>query len=124
MAIKVEDLMAPGVLAVNRDATVAEVRSLMKAHDVHALPVVDENGHPEGIVTASDLLGDTVPGMAVSRIMTGRLHIVRRGTDVREAARIMREHEIHQVIVVEDDQLVGMLTSFDLLQLVEEPPLH
>lgn len=119
MGAKVQDLMASGVLVVKRDDTVGEVKNLMKAHDVHALPVVDENDHPVGIVTAGDLLADSVPSMTVSRIMTPMLHSVRRQTGARQAAHLMREHGIHHLVVVEEDRVVGILSSLDLLRLIE-----
>ena len=39
--------------------------------------------------------------------------------DVSQAARTMRNHKIHHLIVTHEKKLVGVLSSFDLLQLVE-----
>jgi CBS domain-containing protein len=36
------------------------------------------------------------------------------------AARIMRNHRLHHVLVVQDHKVVGMLSTFDLLRLVED----
>ncbi len=51
--------------------------------------------------------------------MTEKVYTVPRYDDVSIAARVMRNHGIHRVVVTHDQAVVGVLSAFDLLKLVE-----
>ena len=50
---------------------------------------------------------------------TGKVYTVPKYDDVSVAARVMRNHKIHRVIVTHEQEVVGVLSAFDLLELVE-----
>jgi CBS domain-containing protein len=54
--------------------------------------------------------------------MTRELVTVRPDAPVAEVARVMREQRVHRVLVIDDLQLVGVLTTFDLLRAFFEIP--
>ena len=51
--------------------------------------------------------------------MTEKVYTVPKYDDVSTAARVMRNHHIHRVVVTHEQAVVGVLSSFDLLKLVE-----
>ena len=51
--------------------------------------------------------------------MTEKIYAVPQYDDVSIAARVMRNHKIHHVVVTHEQKVVGMLSAFDLLKLVE-----
>jgi CBS domain-containing protein len=51
--------------------------------------------------------------------MTEKVYTVPKYDDVSVAARIMRNHQIHRVVVTHEQKVVGVISAFDLLQLVE-----
>ncbi|MCI0686934.1 MAG: CBS domain-containing protein [Sporichthyaceae bacterium] len=51
----VGDICSPEVVTVTPDQEVAEVLELMRSHAIRRVPVVDETGHPVGMVTIGDL---------------------------------------------------------------------
>jgi CBS domain-containing protein len=112
--------MRAQVVTVQPHQTVEHVRALLERHHIHAVPVVDTDGRPVGIVSASDLLGDVKSAAPVRQVMTEKLYTVPAYDDVHVAARVMRNHQIHRVVVTEEQKIVGILSAFDLLQLVEE----
>lgn len=120
MNVKVKDLMREQVVTAQPHHTVAHVRALLERNHIHAVPVVDGDGRPVGIVSTSDLLGDAKDGAPVRTIMTDRVLTVPAYDDVSTAARVMRNHEIHRVIVTDEQRVIGVLSAFDLLQLVED----
>jgi CBS domain-containing protein len=120
MNAKVHDLMVPSVLTAPPDQTVDRVREIMAAKRISSLPVVNAEGEPIGIVTATDLIDDPPGGAPVAEIMSRKVYVVPQYADVSEAARIMRNHRIHHVVVTHERKIVGILSSFDLLQLVED----
>ena len=120
MNVKIADVMAKRVITAQPHHSVEHVRKLMQRNRIHAVPLVDPDGAALGIVTTADLAGDLKAGASVSRIMSGRVRAVPAYNDVSVAARIMRKHKIHHVVVTHEKQVVGMISSFDLLQLVED----
>jgi CBS domain-containing protein len=120
MGIKVDDLMTERVVTAEPHHTVDHVRGLLDRNQVSAVPIVDTEGQPVGIVSARDLRADLSGGSPVKKIMTEKVYTVPRYDDVHIAARVMRNHKIHRVVVTEEHRVVGVLSAFDLLQLVED----
>ena len=116
---KVDDVMTPNVMTMTPHVTTGHVRSVMADKGVGCFPVVNPEGEPVGIVTSADLLGDHADGRPISQFMADKLYTIPRYEDVSIAARIMRNHHIHHVVVVEEKKVVGIVSSFDLLKLVE-----
>lgn len=56
VAIRVHEIMTSPVITVSRDSTLKECSQLMKKHNIHHLPVADENGELVGMISASDFL--------------------------------------------------------------------
>jgi CBS domain-containing protein len=120
MNVKVQDLMRKKVLTARPHQTVEHVRAILGRNKVSALPVVDSEGRPVGIVSTTDLVGHRNGRTPISRIMTEKVYTVPRYEDVSIAARIMRNHGIHRVVVTDEQEVVGILSAFDLLRLVAD----
>lgn len=116
---KVDDVMTPSVMTMTPHVTTGHVREVMNDKKVGCFPVVGPEGEPVGIVTAADLLGGHAEGQPISQYMAEKLYTVPRYEDVAIAARIMRNHHIHHLVVVENKKVAGIVSSFDLLKLVE-----
>jgi len=119
-SVKIEDLMARPVLTVTRHQTVAHARELMAKHGFHAVPVVDGDGEPVGIVTSTDLLGDADEATKLGIVMTRDVVRVSQFAAPQVAAQLMRKHRIHHLIVTNEQRVAGILSSFDLLALLED----
>jgi CBS domain-containing protein len=118
--VKIADLMARRVVTAEPHHTVEHVRRLMTRNRIHAIPVVGTDGSPSGIVTTADLVGVKSANRPVSHVMTREVRTVPAYNDVNVAARIMRKNRIHHVVVTHEKKVVGLISSFDLLKLVEE----
>lgn len=120
MSAKVRDLMAEQVVVTESHQTVSHVRKVLERNQIHAVPVVDGDDQPVGLVSLTDLndagLKDGTP---ISRVMTEKVYTVPAYEDVSVAARVMRNHRIHRLVVTDEGRVVGMLSAFDLLELVE-----
>ena len=120
MSVKVADLMAEQVVVTEPHQSVEHVRRVLERNQISALPVVDSEQRPVGIVSLTDLNASALKGgTPVSRIMTEKVYTVPLYEDVAIAARVMRNHQIHRVVVTHEGQVSGMLSAFDLLELVE-----
>ena len=120
MNVKVHDLMTASVITIDRSTSVDGARRLLEDHSIGAVPVVNQIGEPVGIVSSTDLIRDLDPGAPVEQVMTDGVYSVPQYDDVSTAARVMRNHRIHRVVVTHEKKVVGVLTAFDLLKLVEE----
>lgn len=63
---------------------------------------------------------DVLEEHTVDEVMTHTLYSLAPDTDVREAARYMIEHGIHRLVVVEDSELMGIVTTTDVVRAVAE----
>ena len=119
MNTKIDDLMSKRVIQAQPHHSVGHVQDLMTKNKLSAVPVVDSDGVPVGIVSAIDLMSakDSSP---VNRVMTEEVVTIPQYNDVSQAARTMRRRKIHHLVVTHEKKVVGMISSFDLLRLVEK----
>jgi len=119
MNVKVNELMSASVVTVEPHATIGHVRDVIERNRISAVPVVDTEGVPVGIVSSTDLAAELNPASPVRGVMTEKVYTIPQYDDVSTAARIMRNHKIHRVVVTHEQKVVGILSSFDLMKLVE-----
>lgn len=119
MNIRIADIMTKRVVVAQPHHTIGHVRQLMERNRIGALPVVGPDNEALGIVTSSDLLRRHKDESPCSRIMSDGVRAVPAYNEVSVAARIMRKHRIHHVVVTKEKKVVGMISSFDLLKLVD-----
>lgn len=119
MNVKVHDLMTEAVVTTEPHVSIDRVRRILQRNKIGAVPVVDSGGRPVGIVSATDLVPSLQANSPVKMIMTEKVYVVPQYDDVSVAARMMRKHKIHRLVVTHEQRVVGMITAFDLLELVE-----
>ena len=119
MNVKVADLMVKNVVTTQPHKTVGHVKEMMNHNKISAVPVVNSENIPVGIITASDFhktIKDTSP---VSSLLQEKVFQVPQYNNIDVAAKIMLKHNIHHVLVTHEKELVGIISSFDLLKLIE-----
>jgi CBS domain-containing protein len=117
----VQEAMTSNPAAITPDTTAQEAARLMKTEDVGALPIVDD-GRLTAVITDRDLAirllaegrgADT----AVRDVASQDLVTIDPQQNLDEAARLMAEHQVRRLPVVEEDgRLVGMLAQADVAQ--------
>src|SRR2546423_2135752 len=119
--MKIREVMTPQVEAVSRDATVADAAAAMARLDIGALPVARNDGQLEGMITDRDLaLRVVAEGRDPRTTRVGEIRregtVVTVGADdsVEEALRLMKEHAVRRLPVVDDHQIVGMVSQADI----------
>ncbi len=117
----VRDLMTPAPFTASRTGDVGSIRDAMLDSGVHCLPVTDPAGHPVGIVSSWDLVEEYAPQEAIENAMTSKVISVGVDDAITEAATLMRTNYVHHLVVVdEENAVVGILSSLDLLgELIE-----
>ncbi len=119
MNVTIAEIMHAPVLTVSEVDTFDVAVGLMRSHHVSALPVVGPDG-PVGMITATDFLEPREGSTLVGSFMSSPPLTVPSTEGPHVAARIMRNHKVHHVMVVDHHTVVGMVSAYDLLQLVED----
>ncbi len=110
-------------ITVAPDTSIQDVLKLTHAHNISGVPVVD-NEALVGIVTRRDLRFETRLDNPVSSIMTPKVRLVtvKEGAQPNEVLKLLHEHRIEKVLVVNDAfQLRGLITVKDIQKAEEFP---
>jgi CBS domain-containing protein len=146
--MKAADLMSTHVVAVPPDMPVAAVAEILAARGISAVPVIDQESRPVGIVTEGDLIRrladqprgpfgwfldifrDKTPmaarfakahGKTARDVMTTALVSVGVDASAEQVARLMEQHQVRRVLVLRDGRLVGLVSRADLLRAILRP---
>jgi CBS domain-containing protein len=112
------DLMTPAAVSVQRGTTFKEIARLLDEFGITAVPVVDENGCPMGVVSEADLLRRHDTGNTAADLMSHPAITADPGWSAVRAARVMEKHKIKRLPVIDGEgRLIGVLSRSDLLQL-------
>ena len=120
---KFESGVVKDPLTVTPEISVAELLELTKAHKISGMPVV-EGKNLVGIVTSRDVRFVTDLQQPIKNVMTPKekLVTVKEGASKEEVINKLHEHRIEKVLVVNNDfQLRGMITSIDIQKAKEKP---
>jgi CBS domain-containing membrane protein len=133
--IRVRDLMTTALYTLHPEQSLPLADSIMERCGIRHIPVVDAGNALVGLVTHRDLLSAKISSLApisdedrsslqlpvpVSRIMRTSVWTITPDTLAVTAARLMRDHRIGCLPVVEGRDLVGIVTEADLLALVTD----
>ncbi len=123
-----ESGMVVNPVTIHPEATLAEALDLMKAHNISGIPVVERKpnggaGKLAGILTHRDVRFATDPAIRVSELMTkDKLITVREGVGEEEAKKLLHQHRIEKLLVVDKDyRCVGLVTVKDIEKAVANP---
>jgi CBS domain-containing protein len=123
-------IMSTKLLTVGPDDSLASVRQIMMKNKIHHVPVVD-GSKLVGLVTTYDLFKlsyhpDEMGDIKVSQVMTKRLATLEPNEKIGTAAELFLEHLFHAVPIVQNGELVGIVTSFDVMkyEFKKEYPNH
>lgn len=141
--MQAKDIMTTNVATVAPDSSVESISQLMLTRNISGVPVVDDSGMVQGIVTEGDLLlrqqsggkGGTswwlrllmdnrtnasdyikAHGTRADEVMTRDVITVREDTSVGDIARVLAEKRIKRVPVLRDGKLVGIVSRTNLLR--------
>ena len=124
---KFESGMVVNPVTIGPDATLAEALELMSLNRISGIPVVEnKNGKRQGtlvgILTNRDVRFASNPEQKVSELMTHEnLVTVRESVTQDEARRLLHQHRIEKLLVVDDERrCIGLITVKD----IEKSQLH
>ena len=139
------DIMTPGVISADPDATVLEAARYMLQHHISGLPIIDKTGNLVGIVSEGDFLRrretstdrkrsrwldflmgpgkmaaeyTRTHGRKVSEVMTTEVHTVTEDTPIEKIVELMERRRIKRVPVLQGNKVIGIVTRANLMHAV------
>ncbi len=148
--MKIKEIMTKDVITVRTDTKVRQVAALLGENNIGAVPVFDKSGALAGIITESDLfikekgipfsvvkiphifnqwveprkltaIYADIDANVASDVMSSPVITISPEAEVGEAASLMFTHQISRLPVVDDNQLVGILSRSDIIRLMAKP---
>jgi len=131
--VAVREFMTPNPQCVAEDDTVEHAVQIMRSLGERSVPVVDKNRHLKGVVGLKDVVElfarpkvrehygeragrEEKVGLEVKGVMRYPPYTVGPDADVHHAAELMAKNHISSIIVTENDEPVGIITTQDLMQ--------
>ena len=150
MRLTAKDVMSKyGLVTISPSVTLENLDHLLVQNEISGVPVVNAEGEVLGVVSRSDLVGfiheesggaadfygsesaapkrknrkldEELRSRVVRDIMGTRLYSVGPDVPIGEVAGMMRRHHIHRVLVMDGPKLLGLVATFDLLGVIQDP---
>ena len=122
---KFEAGMVVNPLTITPDKPLRDALAMMETHRISGIPVVDgkqASNKLVGILTNRDVRFATDPNQKVADLMTRTVVTVEDGTATDEARRLLHEHRIEKLVVVDaDDNCIGLITVKDMEKAQNHP---
>ena len=120
---RAENGMIYDPVTIKRGSTVQDALDLMAEYKIGGIPVVDDERHLVGIVTNRDLRFERDLSRRIDEVMTKEnLVTTNQTSDLETASKILQEHKIEKLPVVDkDNKLVGLLTYKDITKAKDKP---
>lgn len=110
-------------VTIKRGSTVKDALDMMAEYHIGGIPVVDDSNRLVGIVTNRDLRFQDDMTMLIDEVMTSEnLIVTHQQTDLESASKILLEHKIEKLPVVDDNfKLIGLITYKDITKAKDKP---
>ncbi len=148
--LQAKDIMNTDVISVRDDMTVQELATFLTEREILGAPVIDSEGEVVGVVSCTDIAQSAVRGnqakvdffgqgwedqidpeeiqdlavenesLPVREIMTPTIYTVPEDTPLSEIAKAMVAGRIHRLLITRGSQLVGIITTLDMLKIFFE----
>ncbi|WP_180968141.1 CBS domain-containing protein [Cytobacillus massiliigabonensis] len=115
--MQVRDVMSTNVQSCSNQDNLSTVASKMQELNIGSMPVV-ENSQVVGMVTDRDMvvrgLTNGAPNDSIQSVMSNNVITVSSSSSLEEAAQLMSQHQVRRLPVVDNGNLVGMVSLGDL----------
>ena len=130
----IKKIMTKEVISLHPKDPMTKVREIFKTHNIHHIPVLDDEGCVVGIISLQDYnkLQNTftffktsrseeyndaiMRSMLVDEVMTKQLATLHPDDSLKKASSYFKENRFHALPIIDGNKkLVGILTTFDLL---------
>ena len=117
----IKDIMINDLAVLDISATIKDAANLMHEKNIDCIIISKEN-LPIGIITERDFVKRIAAReksltLSLEKVMSSPLIAINPDETVWEAAQIMKTNNIHKLPVIENDQIIGIITTTDLVKI-------
>lgn len=112
--------MSSNLISIEETQNIEMAEALMRVNSIRHLPVVDEHNELSGIISATDVANAHDKKASIRSVMSQRVRIIKQNSNIKKIIEQMLRFKISSMLVADDDELVGIVTTDDLLQLLYE----
>ena len=111
-------VMSPNVISIFEDRDIKTAERIMTINNIRHLPVVNISNELSGIISSHDVGKARDKSKSIKTIMTSPVLIVKNRTHVRDVVEIMLKKKISSILVGNENNVTGILTTDDMLKLL------
>jgi CBS domain-containing protein len=125
MENKLEKIFSRNLITISDTDTIYEADQIMTKRQIRHLPVLDKNGYLVGLLSKSDFIALShlemdLKSISVRELMSSPVKTFSANAQVRAVAQLFVAQKINSGLVMDNNEIVGIVTSEDLLRLLAE----
>ena len=118
--MRIEEIMISPIVVTQQGVKLSNLKDMFTRKNINAVPVLEEDGTIAGIISSSDIVAIHNESLFVRDVMSKKVHIGLKTNRVKDAAKIMVKHGVHHLVIMENGDVVGMLSSMDIVKAYSE----
>ena len=125
MATRASEIMSKEIQTIREDETLQEAAKRLATEDIGALPICNDSRQVKGMMTDRDIVVQVVargkdPSQTRAReLETGQVVTLRPDDSIEHACDLMAQYQVRRLPVVENGELVGMVSQADVAKSVD-----
>lgn len=114
------DLMTPDPTCVKEGQTLAEAARMLRDLDIGSMPICGDDNRLKGMLTDRDIVvkciasGGDPNTVTAGELAEGKPVTIGANDDIRDALRMMQEHQVRRLPVIDGHDLVGIIAQADV----------
>ena len=125
MENQIKNICSKKLVTINESDSLHQADDLMNNHNIRHLPVVDADQTLVGILSKSDFvalknLDSRLRQFTVKQVMSSPVKVVAANAKVKAVAQLFISKKISSALIIEADEIVGIVTSEDLIRLLAD----
>lgn len=120
MIFTINSVMSRELILISENQTISEAAFIMNKYKIRHLPVTDSFHELSGIITSTDVAKAMNKKNLIKTIMNSRVRIIKEDASISKIIEQMLKFKISSMLVVNKEDIVGIVTTDDLIQLLYE----
>lgn len=121
----VREIMIPDVQAIHRDEAIRDAERVFITKNISGAPIMDDLGSLVGFVSKTDIIrfdstGEDPTYTRLYEIANPKVVTIGASERIDEAAQKMLQEQVHHLVVMEGESVVGVLSAFDFVRLAAQ----
>jgi IMP dehydrogenase len=119
---KAESFMVDKPITLSEESTIGDIKRIVDETSTGGILILDKDEKLVGIVSTRDILFENDDKRPVTTIMSSDVHTAPPGTTLKEAERLLHEHRVEKLPLVDaNGKVAGLVTLKDIMKITKYP---